>query len=230
MLSKSHARRFFLIATLGFSGVFLWLTVDTIRQVPARSHDENLTESVVRGKEIWESKNCMGCHTILGEGAYYAPELTRAYVRRGEPWLRAFIADPEAMYPGRRRMVKYDFTDDQITDIIAFLKWIGEIDTNGFPREPDLAPPTTGAAHAATHSGPSAPAVFKDICQACHSLSGEGGNVGPALDGIGGRFESDALRQWIADPASVKPGTTMPTLPLTDSQLTELTTFLSAQR
>ena len=34
MLSKSQARMFFLTATLGFSGVFLWLTVDTVRQVP----------------------------------------------------------------------------------------------------------------------------------------------------------------------------------------------------
>jgi nitric oxide reductase subunit C len=54
--------------------------------------------------------------------------------------------------------------------------------------------------------------------------------VGPALDGVGGRFESGALRTWLADPASVKPGTTMPKLPLSDQQLTDLTSFLSAQR
>ena len=127
-------------------------------------------------------------------------------------------------------MVKYDFSDDQITDIIAFLKWIGEIDTNGFPREPDLAQPTPGVANAATRAGPPAPQIFHDICQACHSLGGEGGHVGPALDGVGGRFESGALRTWLADPASVKPGTTMPKLPLSDQQLTDLTSFLSAQR
>ncbi|MFT4621848.1 MAG: hypothetical protein ACI8PZ_000500 [Myxococcota bacterium] len=32
MLSKSQARLFFLVATAGFSGVFLLLTVDTIRE------------------------------------------------------------------------------------------------------------------------------------------------------------------------------------------------------
>jgi nitric oxide reductase subunit C len=75
----------------------------------------------------------MGCHTILGEGAYYAPELTKVVDRRGEPWLRIFLKDPQAMFPGKRRMVQYDFSDEQIEDVIAFLGWIGEIDTNGFP-------------------------------------------------------------------------------------------------
>ena len=42
-----------------------------------QSNHENITEAVVRGKEIWETNNCMGCHTIFGEGAYYAPELTK---------------------------------------------------------------------------------------------------------------------------------------------------------
>ncbi len=77
MLSKSQAKWFFLFATAGFSGVFLWLTVDTLRQIPERSHEADLTDSVVRGKDIWEKNNCMGCHTLFGEGAYYAPELTK---------------------------------------------------------------------------------------------------------------------------------------------------------
>jgi len=42
------------------------------------------------------------------------------------------------VYPGQRKMVKYDFTEQQKTDLIAFLKWISEMDLNGFPAEPDL--------------------------------------------------------------------------------------------
>ncbi|MEZ4462509.1 MAG: cytochrome c [bacterium] len=140
MLSKSQAKWFFLIFTFGFSGVFLWLTVDTLMQVPERSNEDKLDASVIRGKEIWEENNCMGCHTLMGEGAYYAPELTKVVERRGETWIRTFIKDPAAMYPGQRQMVKYDFTDDQITDVIAFLRWVGNVDTNGFPAKPDLAP------------------------------------------------------------------------------------------
>ena len=74
MLSKAAARAFFLLGTIGFSAVFVFLTIDTIRRVPAQTKQQNLTEQVVHGKHLWERNNCMGCHTLLGEGAYYAPE------------------------------------------------------------------------------------------------------------------------------------------------------------
>ncbi len=231
MLSKSQARLFFLTATLGFSGVFLWLTVDTIRQVPERSHEDQLSESVVKGKEIWEANNCMGCHTLLGEGAYYAPELTKVVERRGKEWIRVFIKDPEAMFPGRRKMVKYDFTEDQITDVIAFLEWVGNIDTNGFPATPDMAPVTAGIAPgvaANPHAG--APDKFVTVCVACHSLGGKGGNIGPALDGVADRYTDADLRTWLSDPQTVKPGTAMPNLGLSSAELDGLTSYLMRQR
>ena len=62
----------------------------------------------------------MGCHTILGEGACYAPELSRVMERRDPEWIRVFIKDPEAMCPGGRKMVKYDYADEQIDDLIPF--------------------------------------------------------------------------------------------------------------
>ena len=74
------------------------------------------------------------------------------------------------------------------------------------------------------------PQVFTQICIACHSLGGVGGAVGPALDGVGDRFDRGYLMRWITDPQAVKPGTTMPKLPLTDEQMNELVIFLSKQR
>lgn len=242
MLSKSQARLFFLVFTVLFSGVFLFLTVDTLRQVPARSHEENLTAEVVAGKETWERNNCMGCHTILGEGAYYAPELTKVVERRGEVWIRTFLRDPQAMYPGRRKMVQYDFDEQQITELIAFFRWVGQIDTNGFPRPPDMnaagfvvsasagtagkAASPGGAATAAVPAS-AAPAYFDQVCKGCHSVGGAGGAVGPALDGVAGRFGPEELDAWLRDPAAVKPGTAMPNLALPDATRAELVAYLS---
>jgi len=232
MLPKSQARAFFVVGTAVFSAVFLWLTVDTIRQVPERSNQDAMTEQVVRGKEIWERNNCMGCHTILGEGAYYAPELTKAYERRGEAWLKMFLADPQAMYPGRRKMVNYHFDEDEIDDVIAFLKWIGEIDTNGFPAEPDLkprAPAVVERRAAAGHDTVAAvarPDIVDQICLACHSVEGNGQDVGPALDGVANRYDADALDQWLADPQAIKPGTAMPDLNLDDATRSSLVAWL----
>ena len=128
MLSKSAARSFFLVGTLVCVAFFIGLTVDTLGRVPGQTNAQNLTESVKLGKKLWEKNNCMGCHTLLGEGAYYAPELTRVYERRGPQFMRALLKDPQAMYPGERKMVKYNFTDSEIDQLIAFLsgsaRWI----------------------------------------------------------------------------------------------------------
>ena len=226
MLSKSAARAFFLSGTLLFGAVFIWLTVDTFQRIPAQTNAGDLTESVVRGKKIWEANNCMGCHTLLGEGAYYAPELTRVYDRRGPAFIAAMLKDPEAIYPGQRRMVKYDFNEEQISDMIAFFEWIGRMDLNGFPPEPTIGM----AAAAIAIPGGERPQVFTQICTACHSLGGVGGTIGPALDGVGDRFDRGYLMRWITDPQAVKPGTQMPKLELTDEQRNEVVIFLSKQR
>lgn len=226
MLSKSQARAFFLGGTAVFSAVFLWLTIDTLRQVPARSNQDAMTAAVVHGKEIWERNNCMGCHTILGEGAYYAPELTKAYERRGEVWLRAFLKDPQAMFPGQRKMVQYDFSEEELDAVIAFLAWIGKIDTNGFPAEPDLKPAPPMVVQDSLAGNAPRPAVVDQLCLACHSVGGKGMQVGPAFDGVAGRYDAEALDRWLADPQAVKPGTAMPNLSLDDATRADLVAWL----
>jgi nitric oxide reductase subunit C len=231
MLSKSAARAFFLLGTIGFSAVFLLLTIDTIQRVPAQTKQQNLTEQVVHGKHLWEQNNCMGCHTLLGEGAYYAPELTKVYERRGPEFIKAMLRDPQAMYPGQRRMVKYHFTDTEIAALVAFLQWIGDMDLNGFPPKPTLLPvavpaPATGEVVASAER----PKIFNQMCLACHSLEGQGGVVGPALDGVGNRRSYDNLVAWITDPPQQKPGTLMPQLPLTQADIVELASFLSKMK
>lgn len=231
MLSKSQARAFFLVGT-GVCGVaFIGLTVDTISRVPAQTHAENITPEVIRGKDLWDSNNCMGCHTLFGEGAYYAPELTKVMERRGPIFVRAMLKDPAAMYPGERKMVNYKFTDGEISDLVAFLKWCGEVDLNGFPPKPNLMPVAlpagTGAGLA---SAADRPQIFNQLCTACHMLEGQGGQVGPKLDGIGSRKTADEIRAWLRDPAATKPGAQMPKLPLTEEQLGELTAFLSQKK
>jgi nitric oxide reductase subunit C len=228
MLSKSAARAFFLIGTVGFSVIFLGLTLDTIRRVPAQTREHNITPQVVQGKQLWEKNNCMGCHTLLGEGAYYAPELTRVYERRGPEFIKAMLRDPQAMYPGQRRMVQYHFTDSEIEALLAFLRWIGEMDLNGFPPRPTLLPVAVPvASRENVVARREQPKVFNQLCIACHSLGGQGGMVGPALDDVGSRRDYNNLVVWLTDPQQVKPGTLMPRLPLSEADIVELASFLS---
>jgi nitric oxide reductase subunit C len=138
MLSKVAARNFFIVGTGLCFGAFILLTIDTVKQVPKQTKEENLTPSVARGKHLFDANNCMGCHTILGEGAYYAPELTKVTTRRSERYIKKFINDPQRYASSSRKMVDYDFSDQELEDLYQFFKWIGEVDLNGFPPEPNL--------------------------------------------------------------------------------------------
>ncbi|MCA9000384.1 MAG: c-type cytochrome [Planctomycetes bacterium] len=236
MLTKSAAKAFFLGGTALCGLAFLLLTADTMASMPKRSNQEQMTEQVVRGHHIWNKNNCMGCHTLMGEGAYYAPELTKVVERRGEAWINLFLENPQSenFYQGRRKMIRYDIFNSEVVgpevaaankaDIIAFLAWVGRIDTNGFPAKPDMTAPIPDPPNYAR-----APQKFKDVCTACHSVDGKGGNVGPALDGVFQRFpEEGYLRRWIANPQAIKPGTIMPVIELQGEELDAIVQYLES--
>ncbi len=131
--TKAMARNIFYGGAVFFFLLFLALTFDTVQTLPKRDHRENITDSVVRGKHIWETRNCIGCHTLLGEGAYFAPELGNVYTRRGGPFIKAWIQAQPTGAPGRRQMPQFNLTDKELDDMVAFLKWTSEINTNKWP-------------------------------------------------------------------------------------------------
>ncbi len=134
MLSKSQARAFFLGGTMVTFLIFIGLTIYSFAPGADQSNHENITEQVVRGKHLWETNNCMGCHTILGEGGYYAPELTKVVERKGEEVIKVILQLPVPWAPHGRKMVAYNMSNEDADAMIAYLKWIGEIDLNGFDR------------------------------------------------------------------------------------------------
>ena len=134
MLSKKQARAFFLGGTLVTFLIFIGLTVYSLSEGQDQSNYGAITEEVVRGKQLWEENNCMGCHTLLGEGAYYAPELTKVVERRGEGYIKAVLMTPNPWEPNGRKMVAYGFSEEEANDLLAFFNWIEGIDLNGFDR------------------------------------------------------------------------------------------------
>jgi nitric oxide reductase subunit C len=228
VLSKSQAKAFFILGTAAFSAIFVGLTIDTFQRIPKQTNTNELTESAIRGKHLFDKKNCMGCHTIMGEGAYYAPELTKVLDRRGEAFVKAVLKNPEAMFPGQRKMVNYNLTDQEIDDLTSFLTWVGKMDLNGFPPKPDLMTTATSGAINNQHETIQQPQIFSQMCTACHALNGRGGNVGPALDGVGSKFDIQYMTKWLSDPASIKADSKMPKLPLSEKEITELATYLSS--
>ncbi|MEQ1858665.1 MAG: c-type cytochrome [Chthoniobacteraceae bacterium] len=67
-------------------------------------------------------------------------------------------------------------------------------------------------------------------CANCHRSDQIAAHAGPSLAGVGSRVRVDFLRRWIADPASVKPGTTMPALKADAASIEAITHFLASLR
>ncbi len=126
----------FSLGTVISTVIFLALTYDSLVRMPQRTHDENLGAQAVSGKWVWQRHNCNDCHTILGIGGYYAPDVTKVMSYRDSAWVGRFIKDPEAVWPAGRKMPNLRLTKQEITDVIAFLTWVNGIDTNNWPPKP----------------------------------------------------------------------------------------------
>ena len=197
------------------------------------------------GKRIFQAYNCMGCHTLVGNGAYLGPDLTKEYASVGPAWLAAFlpsahnwptaaavkmqlqnsdqaadtkIAGIEAYYekfPGAKARVEQrggqasfmpnlPFRKDEVGELIAYLKYTSEMNTEGWPPQIEVEPrvvqaamhvattaPATAAAQPSPAEGATDPVahgaqLVKDLgCTACHS-TGRDQVVGPGWGGLYG--------------------------------------------
>ena len=136
VFTKSMARNIYYGGSVFFILVFLALTFDTTAKTKDRDNHEAITEQVALGKRVWEQNNCIGCHTLLGEGAYFAPELGNVYKRYGnstEAIIGFIKSRPAEGVPGRRSMPQFNLSDEELEAVAAFLKYTSEIDTANWP-------------------------------------------------------------------------------------------------
>lgn len=201
-VTKAQTRGFFVGGTILFTLVFIGLTFDTHAKLAHRTRDDPVTEHVARGLSVWGKFNCENCHTLMGEGAYYAPDLTKIVSQRGAPYLKQFMADPSQFYSEQehgRLMPKLGLSEQQIDDVIAFLDWVGRIDLNGWPPRPihvqgssirgiPGVEPSGGGGDLATTRGK---ALFYEqaACASCHAVEPGRRLVGPSLAGLVGTAE-----------------------------------------
>ncbi len=86
-----------------------------------------LSQKVIKGQVLWQENNCWTCHQIYGLGGYLGPDLTNIMSNpvKGENYVKSFINS------GVKSMPKYNFTEKEKDQIIAFLKAVDQ--TGYFP-------------------------------------------------------------------------------------------------
>ncbi|MDX9700660.1 MAG: cytochrome c [Rhodocyclaceae bacterium] len=131
--TKAMARNIFYGGTVFFFLLFLALTFDTMKVLPKTDNRGELTPGAIAGKHIWETRNCLGCHTLLGEGAYYAPELGNVYERRGPEFIKAWMQAMPTNAPGRRQMPQFHLSEEELDNLVEFLRYTSGINTQNWP-------------------------------------------------------------------------------------------------
>src|SRR4030067_1218976 len=91
-MSTNSAKNLFIFGSLLCFVVLIILTIDTIGKIDSRAPE--ITEKINAGKKVWHKYDCIGCHTILGNGSYFAPDLTKATKRKPKEYLKKFILNP----------------------------------------------------------------------------------------------------------------------------------------
>ncbi|CAN5881853.1 hypothetical protein BH23GEM9_BH23GEM9_26310 [soil metagenome] len=179
---------------------------------------------------------------LMGErcGARVPGEDCKTYIHQ------SLVAPNEYVVPGYDPIMpdmSRTLSDVQIWALVAYLQSLGGTVTVTADDVGDTAAPAAGAA-----PGAAAPATASlepleilrgNQCVVCHVLDGEGGPIGPALDGVGARLSAEQIRHKILEPgSSVTPGFesfagVMPATfgnQLTAAQLEAIVTYLAARR
>jgi nitric oxide reductase subunit C len=207
------AKLVFWVGTLSSLALLLALTWDTHAQFDALTHADRLDDKVVAGKRAFERHNCNDCHTMLGFGGYYAPDLTRAYTRMGADAIRHRLAHPEQALAGSyRKMPQQHLAPEEIERIVDFLRWTSEIENHDWPPQDSEARWTrrTRALLASGKVSPGGALVMGEGCLDCHALGDRGERKGPRLEWIATRRDADEIARYLADPDRLTPGALMP--------------------
>ncbi len=175
------------------------------------------------GRRIYGALGCAGCHDGVDGGTpVVGPDLSREGVRVVPAWLGGYLARPVAIrgdgHPtlGAARMPDFRLSDEEAAALSAWLDGLGRrfatLDTVAL----------TAFETERTHR------MLEDrvACLGCHRIGGEGGGIGPSLDGLGARLDPSFVLEMILDPQRAAPGTPMPRQPMPAREAARLARYL----
>jgi len=193
------------------------------------------SEEAAVGKALAEKFKCATCHQIEGVGGRIGPPLDGVRGRRSWQFIETHIANPtqhaQQYAPdyrlGGEIMPQVPATPEEIQKLAAYLRTLeyrplAVVTPHPAPGEPGVLNPAYVPAVMTPAAAEGRKLYYSAGCAACHALSGQGGSVGPPLDGVGARRTPVWLMRHVTSPQQhmdVQPGaheTTTSAMPPTD--------------
>lgn len=217
------------------------------------------------GQEVFDGAGgCTACHGLGtrapnlrsdhdGQGTIGARCGGRVEGMDCKAYLHASLVDPNAFvvdgFQPIMPNVARTLSEAQTWALVAYLESLGgeiTVTPADIPEESGSGPGAAGGGEAAGgtaqgETGPLEPMAIMQAnqCMVCHVVNGQGGPIGPPLDGIGGRVDAEYIRRSILEPNAdtaqgyeAVAGTMPPTLAdqLSPAQLEVLVWYLAAQK
>ena len=199
------------------------------------------TPNVSRGRKLFFSLNCYGCHRIegLSEGTL-APDLTEAGKKFRVDYLWESIVDPRANL-ATSFMPKFNLTDDDVKALVIFLKsrrGINFAETSlqryRATHVSEVKPGAITTKHAVltsrTEPGQGEKLVSDHACTACHKLGARDGGIAPDLSFEGLLKDEDWLAEHFRNPRSRISDSIMPAFRFPDEEFHAMAGYLAGLR
>lgn len=180
----------------------------------AVAEEEVIRGRITEGEKVITKRACNICHSFNGAGGLVGPDLTQVGIRRTEEWLFRWLEDPSAVLSGTD-MPTFEWDSDQeIMDVIAYLTSLKKpVDSGSILKLP-------------TKEDAGRLLVDAYDCRACHKIIEGGRGRYPDLTHIGSKIYPQWEVNWLKDPQAIKPGTFMPTFPLSLEEREAIAAYL----
>ncbi|MFL2915050.1 MAG: c-type cytochrome [Nitrospinia bacterium] len=130
-----------------------------------------------KGKKLFESVGCQGCHALNGKGETYAPDLSRIANKVNADWLVTWISNPHS-YNSKSKMPNLRLGEEQASDIAAYLMQFGK---------KEVIPGLEAKLNDPALIKHGEKVVRRRGCFACHDIKGmeNEGRIAPELSSFG---------------------------------------------
>ncbi|MBI4903720.1 MAG: c-type cytochrome [Acidobacteria bacterium] len=211
---------------------------DYMEAACAQCHSEEKfagTPQIARGRQLFFSNNCYGCHRIEGiSDGTLGPELTEAGKKFKVDYLWESIVDPRAGMASSF-MPKFDLKNDEIKALVIFLKsrhGVNLTETSLSQYRTRLH--ATGAPASETSTTLAAGDIIAKgrklvedrACAACHKIGEKDGGIAPDLSFEGLMKDDKWLVDHFRNPRVVMPDSIMPGFRFAEADFQAMSAYL----
>ncbi len=186
------------------------------------------TPLVAKGRKLFFSMNCYGCHKIEGiSDGTLAPELTEAGKKFKVDYLWESIVDPTANL-ATSYMPNFHLKADDVKALVIFLKSRHGMNfaETGLQRYRNAKFVGTDSKTTANASLNGHDLIDRHACTACHKLGEKDGGIAPDLSYEGLQRDADWVHEHFKSPRARTPESIMPAFRFVDAEFQAMTSYL----